>query len=392
MYMENQDRLHNINILIKRNYDTICIFILMYAIFSYIMFECTSDLPAHVIIAKQKLVEDSLFSQNFLLYFFINLLSLFSGKSLLMKISLIALISFSNTAKYEIVKHSFVEISNNNTSKLISASLLVVFVVPVMYFMKHFGFFLNSHNMYLGYFVPNVWHNSTVICMMPFAIVVYFLSLQQFHKYNERRTWEISFFLIISILIKPSFFFIFIAAYTLINLYRYRISKTFFHSLIPILLGCVCVIYEYISIYKTGIESDSVVIDIIPLFTIAFWKDHLLYFVVSIIFPLIFLISCYKKLWYDIEFWFNLIMLVFAVGIFWCCRETGIRVNHGNFYWQIVPAMWFIYYYIAKCLFFNDKWTDISTYEIVILKILYIINVLSGILYLSIFLLTKSYA
>ena len=55
-----------------------------------------------------------------------------------------------------------------------------------------------------------------------------------------------------------------------------------------------------------------------------------------------------------IFFWFILIMFVVGVGVYWCCHETGSRAMHGNFWWQIVAATWFVYYYMIKVIVKND--------------------------------------
>lgn len=337
--------------IIKKNLDVIGIFALMVSIFAYIMFvvKWNSDLCAHTYIAQQMLEEHRLFSTNFLMYFLINLLTFFTGAKYPMRAVLVLLLAAANTAKYTIVREAFREWTSSKTAKLASFSMLFVYIIPLMYFLKPLGIFLSADNMYCGYYVPNVWHNSTILCMMPFAIACYLLSVKQFKQYTDRRNKYISLFLVLSVLVKPSFFFVYVIAYPIIMLSQYGLSKTFSKSLLPLLAGGICLVYEYVTIYYSGVnDGSSVVIDIAQLFTLDFWQSRILYLVVSLSLPLLFLCLYGRTIVRDPEFWFVLIMLVCGLGIMWCCRETGPRATHGNFGWQTIAAMWFVYFYMLK--------------------------------------------
>lgn len=337
--------------IIKKNLDAIGIFVLMVSIFAYIMFviKWNSDLCAHTYIAQQMLEEHRLFSTNFLIYFLINLLTFFTGAKYPMRAVLVLLLAAANTAKYTIVREAFREWISSKTAKLASFSMLFVYIIPLMYFLKPLGIFLSADNMYWGYYVPNVWHNSTILCMMPFAIACYLLSVKQFKQYTDRRNKYISLFLVLSVLVKPSFFFVYVIAYPIIMLSQYGLSKTFSKSLLPLLAGGICLVYEYVTIYYSGVnDGSSVVIDIAQLFTLDFWQSRILYLVVSLSLPLLFLCLYGRTIVRDPEFWFVLIMLVCGFGIMWCCREMGPRATHGNFGWQTIAAMWFIYFYMLK--------------------------------------------
>lgn len=392
---------------VRENADTIGVALLMLAVFAYIMFVIcdNSDLIAHARIAQEMLAENTLFSNNFLMYFMANLLTLFSGELIPIAWALVLLISASNTTKYVLVKRSFYDCCGSKWAKVASFALLVVYIVPVFYFLKLFGIFMNTNTMYLGYSVPNVWHNSTVLCMMPFAIVVYQLSVEQFQNgYEGRRNKLISLFVIISTLIKPSFFFIYAIAFPLLMFSRYHLKKEFFLSLIPILCGCFCVLYEYFSIYTASsfvpinpAESSGVAIEIMPLFTLDFWQSRLPKLMVSLAFPMLFVVSYWKSIAKDMEFWFVLVMLVIALGISWCCHETGPRAAHGNFSWQVVPSMWFVFYYMLKTIMKVDIISSSDSARLSLstrgkaFVVLFFIHVIVGVYYLSRFLITQDF-
>lgn len=386
-----------INDSLRKNIDAICVLALMLCIFSYIMFVIKeeSDLLAHASIAKEMLEEHRLFSTNFLMYFLVNLLTLFSGADDLMRMVLVLLISLANTAKYVIVREAFKEWTTEHVAKLSSVALLFVYVVPLMYFLKPFGIFLSAQNMYLGYYVPNVWHNSTILCMMPFAIACYLLSVKQFSEYSEKRNWLITILLTISVLVKPSFFFVYACAFPIIMLSKYGFNKELFRSLIPLLFGGLCLAYEYLTIYYNGgNDNSSVVIDIVQLFTLDFWKAHILYLAVSLFLPILFISLYWRSIIHDREFWFVLIMIVIGLGMMWCCKETGPRATHGNFNWQAIAAMWFVYFYILKkALRNNEEYPGLNRggYSQYIIISSFCIHVVMGMVYLVKFIVTSNF-
>ena len=380
--------------------DIILVGLFMFTVFSYVMFIVAddSDLPAHARIAQRMLKERRLFDNNFLLFFCANLLSFFSGTLVLIKWALVFLISASNTIKYVLVKNEFAHYYSLRQSKLASISLLFVFVIPVFYFLKAFGVFMTTNNMYFHYYVPNVWHNSTILCMMPFAIISYILSVRQFEVFDNRRNVWITLSILVGTLIKPSFFFVYAIAYPICMLFKYRLGRDYFKSLLPILVGCLCVLYEYLTIFD-GTDGANVVISFKPLFTFEFWASRIDYILVSIALPILFVVLYRKDIFKDYEFWLSLIMFVVAVGIGMCCQETGDRAGHGNFEWQIIAATWFVYYYMLKTALRHKKIPNRNSTQdslklgrsSVFLSV-YSVHVLMGVLYLMKFMITKDMA
>lgn len=394
---------NRINQFIRKNPDAVAVGAFMLICFAYVMFGVAevSDLPAHARIAKMMLKENHLFESNFLMYLMANVLSFFSGLLLPIQCAIVILIAASNTAKYVLVRNEMSRMIPLKYAKTASLALLFVFIIPVFYFLRFFGVFLDANTMYMGYYVPNVWHNSTVLCMMPFAIMTYFLSVRQFACFDTRRNWHIALLVVLGALVKPSFFFVYMVAYPVCMFARYRFEKEFFYSLIPIFAGCLCVMYEYLTIYD-GEDGSGVAISVLPLFTLEFWKSHIMYLAASMCFPIIFVLSYWKEIRWDREFWFVLVMLVVALGIYWCCAETGERARHGNFGWQVIVGMWFVYYYMLKIIlknssnyFGNKKKYETNRLErrksIAFLGV-YGIHVGMGLFYLLRFLITNSYA
>ncbi len=400
-------------LLLNKHVDAIVLFLLMFCIFFFVVFYAVSDMSDHAYYAREMLKEGRLFSNNFLMYLLINLLSGFSGTIHSTKAALVLLLSVSNTAKYIIVKKTFEPLCQGRWAMVASLALLVVFVVPILFFLNLLGRDIGDDFMYLGYYVPNVWHNSTTLCMMPFAILTYLLSVKQFECYDKTRNGLISLYVVIGTLIKPSFFFIYAVAYPIMSFTKYKLDKKFFFSLIPVLCGCICVLYEYYSIYapSTGVDAvgddkSSVVIDVVSLFTVGFWQPRLLKLGISLFLPVVFLVAYWKVINKKREFWFVFIMLVVALGIAWCCHETGPRADHGNFGWQVIVAMWFVYYFILQVILreraqekgavglqstANTKWPHLLSSKTKVFMCLYSVHVVMGVWYLVRYLVTGGY-
>lgn len=390
------------NRLLLREWDTIGMFVLMSAIFSIIVFyvKSFSDIWLHADGAYEMLINGRLFASNFLMYFMANLLSGFSGNINGIRIAMVFLIAMSETAKYYLTKRIFAEYTNEKFSKICSCALMFVYVIPIFYLLKIFGIFVNTNTMYLGYYVPNVWHNSTILCSMPFAIGIYWLSVKQFKKYDVRRNYIVSLLVVICVLIKPSFFFIYAVSYPIMMLVSYRFSKTFVRSLLPILCGILVMAYEYFSIYGNPSDGSSVVIDFSVIFNVSFWKSKIKYLIVSFVFLFLFIFLYWEKVKNDKEFWFVILMVITSVGISYVCKELGPRANDGNFDWQVIPATWFVYYYILKTLIADYTLHDVpkSFFKAVIhfdktslMLLLYVLHTMAGVFYLLRFLITKSF-
>jgi len=379
--------------------DVLAVLILMLCVFTYIMFYGYSDLVSHAEAAQRRLVEKRLFSDNFLMYFMANLLSGFSGNLFLIKVSVVFLISVSNTAKYCIVRKTFELMCGKEKAKLVSFSLLFVYIIPALYFLRVFGIFKSANTLYLEYInVPNVWHNSTILCMMPFAILTYDLAVKQFDSFDNKRNCLITLFVVLGALVKPSFFFVFAVAFPIVMFCRYQWKKEFFYSLVPVIGGGICLLYEYYSIYIGNVVDDSSVsISIMPLCSLGFWKSRWLYLMISLAFPILFLFLSWKIVKKDKEFWFVLIMLIMALGINWCCHETGPRAYHGNFSWQIICSMWFVFYYMLKTVFKGEVFLVKNNRTVCLNKRgkffigIYSLHVLMGVFYLVRYILTNSY-
>ena len=319
---------------------TLLLFLLFFFVFCHIAFSCGSDLPAHANFAVLNLSKGDLFNGNFLLYFLMNVCSGFSCNINKTAIACCLLLSASKVFLFWIVYFYLKEHFGEMVSFAVSFSLLFVTVVP-------FNLFLGQFNFYYGYLVPNVWHNSTIIFSMPFCFLIYINSLQLLTKVQWNQVFYLSLLVLICVMIKPSFFFVYSCSFSLVVLYKsWPNTRKILILHIPILIGLVGILYQYLTIYD-GSDGSSVSIGL-PRPFVFNWSICGLYILVSLIFPLSFFVLNYKRIKMNCEFLLVCLMLFFSIFIVLVFRETGPRAGHGNFYWQVIPAMWIMYFYTIQ--------------------------------------------
>ena len=388
--------------LLKRLLIPLLLLVFFFGVFYFITYCCESDLEAHANMAVKKMQSGQMFSGNFLLYFLMNLFSGFSFELEKVIMANCVLLSIAVIMKYQIVfdylhqKYSFI------TASISSFSLLFVYIIPLVLPAEYLlGY--KSVGLYLHYFVPNVWHNSTIIFSMPFAIWTYILAIQLLKKqtsgvdnFSFEKCLKMSVVLLISVMIKPSFFFAFIIPYTLVGFYKYRKNMRKFASiLLPVILGFVGIAYQFLTIYD-GHDGSHVIFTLNNLISIEYWKLHLPFYISSLILPVTYFVLNFKKCLNDMEFCLVYSMLVISIFIGLLFEETGPRAGHGNFGWQIIVSMWFVYFYIVWNELSSIKKINIHNYFKLPQKHKIIVSLYStmfffGIIYLSYIFIFKTF-
>lgn len=116
-------------------------------------------------------------------------------------------------------------------------ALLFCFAIPEIY---NF-FFLKK--MYLGRTPSVVWHNSTIIAVFPFAILLFWRQLRLFDSKDtslfNKDVLIVILLVVLNILIKPSFIFVFIPVTAVLILRDFRINeyKKYAIKLFPLFIG-----------------------------------------------------------------------------------------------------------------------------------------------------------
>lgn len=374
----------------------IVIFSLSFCWFHYLYYNVSTDIQVHASAIRNILDGIQTFPANFLYFFTVSAVSGFNTSNL--KFASILTLSIALLFKFLITKKIIDEILPSFNKKillinLIAFCLLLVGSLPSI-------FFISSKYLYVGTYPANVWHNSTTIFVMPFVLLLFWQSYKQIREYKFTRLFNILFLIILNILIKPSFIFVFIIAYPILLFLKYKFSKSFWINIIPLVFAFVFIIIEYIIIYKTGSVSNENEIAIKPFYIIQHWlkSKNWLYIIVvfvlslitSYLFPLTYLYRNPKES-KDLIIRYVLFCGVIAIIIFHSLCETGIREFHGNFAWQVFICTYLVFLVFTSKLFsqlINNDWNFKKfRYEIIAFSL----HLFFGILYIIKIAVSKSY-
>ena len=383
--------------------EAILIFLFSILIFSFMIKFIDTDLDVHIQKAIDTTTNQSDYPPNFLFYFTINLFSLFTGNLFFITTVTTIILSLSVTFKYIISKKIISELlptPNNYKPKyltFIAIATLLFFAIP-----DYYGLFIIK-KIYLGHFVPIVWHNSTVIFLFPFVLLLFLFQikiLQHKRLPSTKELFLLTFLIFINIAIKPSFIFVFLPVFSLIilsNNKKNNIKKTIL-LLSPLLFGGLLIVAQYILIYYFQYGSfqttDSHIALSTPFQVIRLWIPIWyipIAFVSSYLLP-IFTIILYPVVLKNKPFQYAIYLSLLGFLISAFIIETGPRASHGNFLWQTIICTYLLFltnviYLIPKFLN-KTKFVDKKIYW---LKIIFALHVISGIIYLLKIFITLDY-
>ncbi len=244
---------------------------------------------------------------------------------------------------------------------------------------------------YLGKFSQTIWHNSTLICVFPLCLLLVAKTSDWLKtSHPVALAWMLLLGLGIA-LIKPSFLFCYIPALPVfVGLRDRRFSRKLLQTLgIVSFLFLILMIEKYL-IYiwdpvldrlYTEQEQSRVVFDPLKIW-LHFSKEPVFDFLTS--FPLLigFLLLWHRRAFGSSMFVFSLLLLFFALLVYFLLAESGYREFHGNFYWQIPIALFVcnlsIVHQVVGDFVGRDKKID---GKFIVIFALYLIQVLYGLGY-----------
>jgi hypothetical protein len=381
----------------------------LYSFFTFLLF-CKffhySDMLLHQQMIEAVIAKTSNYSLNFMFYFLSRWLSVISPKVEFLHLdklgfAMVLLMSAANCLKFFITAKIMRDILLMNkilvSPKLLTiltASLMLIFSIPC------YPNLLENNFYYIGQLPPQVWHNSTVVFLMPFALLLFWVSYQQLIEPTVKRNFYIILLVLLNISIKPSFFFLYMTVFPLMYFTKYQLKLKFLYSYLPVLLGVVFVFFQYVMIYWYNVGAIVAEHSSVAFGAFKVWAHYSptsripLVILTSLLFPICFGILFLKKL-KNILFVYSFLNVIVGVLIFSFIYEKGPRMYHGNFFWQIVPAVNILYIILLSLLLVKFKQMIItfnfSSAMIFFLIFIYSAHVISGIFYVIRFFYTKSY-
>lgn len=209
-----------------------------------------------------------------------------------------------------------------------------------------FCFSIPTTTFYIGQLPANVWHNSTTILLMPFAILLFATSLAYVRTLD--RKWLIWALVVglLGILTKPTFAMALGFALPLFALVERR-SLRAFGGAVALSVGLAVLIgLQYLYIYHLGpgtAETDSDVVlkpfHVWQTYSQSIWVSVL----ASLAFPLVALAVLRRRLWSYDAFRLAVLVTITAVGMFALLSEVGPREFDGNFAWQAYVAVFMLF-------------------------------------------------
>lgn len=218
-----------------------------------------------------------------------------------------------------------------------------------------FAFSLPTSHIFLGQEPPNVFHSSTTIFLMPFALLLFYSTAQYLRTGAQSWLLAAGALALLNVLAKPSFVLAVIVVFPIAALIRFRGSLELVKAWGLAALMAVLLLAQYLYIYKTGSgeelqEAAGLVstvpshIRIDPFHVWSFYSSNIpLSFGASFAFPLVALVVYGRRLLeYDLVR-YALALLGVSLAIFILFTETGSREFDGNFGWQVIVASYVVF-------------------------------------------------
>ncbi|WP_375560146.1 hypothetical protein ACE193_20880 [Bernardetia sp. OM2101] len=351
-----------------------------------IFFGITTDIQAH-----SNILKESVYYYNFpippLYYLSIYIISGFNRIFSINNASIFVL-SLAMVGKYlaslQLANHIYPNTlhSFKNTYLFLGFIACILFLNPIFYDFQDYKF-------YLGRIAISAWHNSTIIFLMPFAVLLFCYSLE-FIESNTIHRKNICYIIIlgtINLLIKPSFLFIFIPSFPLmILLWEKKFNKkvTIGFSISSALFIGIIILYCIIYLFNnsTSVDSEQSNIGIAPFLLFnSYSTNFFVDFIISTLFPIISLLII-KELKNIFLIRYSILLYIFAFLIAAFIVETGPRLYHGNFGWQLIVANYMLFLVISIFVFKKIQQRKIKIWKTILLSSIFLLHFISGIGYL----------
>ena len=319
-----------------------------------------TDIEHHVYYVFEFIKGEKALPVTFGLYLVIYLFSLFTtGEYELLLYITYFILSIAIIFK-TILSYKFVE-SRNNFSLSKSQFLIFCFCCVFIFCLPN----LVTSNMYFGNFTPNVWHNSTTIAVVPFSILLFWISLLQIEKYSSKRNLFLLALIFANLIIKPSFLFSFFPVYPVLMYFKYGLSRPLRETILSLALGIFFLGFIYFSLYQSdfSLTNQSLKDDGLGLGFMDVWlyslkaenvgalvaaKSIIITATISLFIPIIYAGFYFKEVIRSFELRYAYVLFISGFFIFIFLVENNARKYHGNLSWQNVINLYILFLVIAS--------------------------------------------
>lgn len=355
------------------------------------VFNVPTDIQKHIVFAVEMLRGENI-PATFLYFAAVCLFAFFQDNYNILLFSSLIVLALTIAYKFYLTAQIFRDELKNDfkldenkillISNLVGICLVLAFCI---YLPKELGL---TQYFFLGQVPPNVWHNSTTIFLIPFALLLYWCSYRLLEKFEIKEFWWVMGMVFVNILAKPNFFLCFAVVFPVMALIRFRLKREFFLSLIPVFFGGVLLILQYIAIYQLGSygygkpEESGVILAPFVWWEL-FSKNIPISILVSAAFPLIYLVFYFKRVQNQPFLYYAYLLFAVGVAILALLGETGPRATHGNFQWQAIVSNYILFFAVALDFVKNALQKNELNVKDKLIAAVFALHVVSGLLYLA---------
>jgi hypothetical protein len=199
-----------------------------------------------------------------------------------------------------------------------------------------------SSTMMLGYLPVNTWHNSTTVFLLPFALLLFYESYRFLSDPSAKRAGFVLLLVILNLAIKPNYFLVFVMAFPLFALIRFRLTKPFFVAALLCAAGALGLLLQAKLEFTAG--GNSAPLKIAPFNVWGHWSFNVpLSFISSEFFPLVFFFLYGREAKKDTMLLYAAVSAAFAILIYIVFSESGYKEFDGNFGWQVIVCNYILF-------------------------------------------------
>jgi hypothetical protein len=356
-----------------------------YWIYRFIFIQnIATDINTHVYMIVSSLDGTISPPANFLFYLTVYVASFFSTNIQKLTIVTDHVLDLSILGKY-IVTYLFLysTASISNGIKPGKRNLIITLLAFGLAFAFSFPIgSIRSGQYYLGQIPPSVWHNSTVIFLMPFAILLFWLSYQQLISPNRLRRILIISLVILNILIKPSFFFVYLLSYPILLVKAFGVKKQAFLELLPIGIGAVLLFVEFYLLFIQDPLSSGLSIHPFQVWG-AYSPNIPLSILASISFPLFYTFIYWKDVKKDTLLQYAWLLFISGIIIFSLLVQNGDQESSGNFIWQCIAANYLLFMGVLSRLIPKLIHNPKPVWRQIVVSVIFALHFISGAYYIS---------
>jgi len=315
-------------------------------IFTIIIIQKQPDLEYHILLSL-RLINGDLHYANFLYYLIVALFAFFQPNIFFLQVSAILVLTASVLFKF------FLTVSYlRNLSEKADQSVLnnISWFALLLCIASNFPVNISA-TWYLGQFPPNLWHNSTTIFLMPFALLLFFDALKYLKQPSGSLIFKMSVWVVIGALIKPSFLFPFLPVFFLLLFSSFRFASNFWKGLIPLFFGALGIAWVGIYNFITNTYNEGGGVEIAPFKVWSNWSEFIPFsMLVSLLFPLALSILLWKDIKDKLSFRFSWFLMIVSIMVYSLFAEKGSNwiVVASNFSWQLIVSNFILFLVCLK--------------------------------------------